>query len=136
MRVVSQVPVVVGVDATFSVQALSPAELEAEIQEAREYAARLADSITDSSMVVRHQVIEAAAPVARVIQEAAAHHHTDLIALGTHAKTGVSRLVLGSVSEEILERSPIPVLLVHSTRGTFADTASHIPSPATASPRL
>ena len=53
--------------------------------------------------------------------------HADLIALGTHFKTGVSRLVLGSVSEEILERSPIPVLLVHSKRGTFADTPAHIP---------
>jgi nucleotide-binding universal stress UspA family protein len=118
LRVVSQMPVVVGVDATFSVQALSPADLEGELQEAREYAARLADSITDSSVVVRHEVIEAAAPVARVIQEAAAHHHADLIALGTHAKTGVSRMVLGSVSEEILEGSRIPVLLVHPTRGT------------------
>jgi nucleotide-binding universal stress UspA family protein len=78
-------------------------------------------------VVVRHQVIEAADTVARVIVEAAAHEHADLIALGTHAKTGMSRLVLGSVSEEILESSRIPVLLVHATRGTLADTPSHIP---------
>jgi hypothetical protein len=31
MRVVSHIPVVVGADATFSVQALSPSELEAEL---------------------------------------------------------------------------------------------------------
>jgi len=90
--------------------------------------ARLGASIADSSVVVRHQVIVAADAVARVILEAASHEHADLIALGTHAKTGVSRLVLGSVSEEILESSPIPVLLVHPTRGTSADTPSNIPS--------
>jgi nucleotide-binding universal stress UspA family protein len=128
MRVVSHIPVVVGADATFSVQALSPSELEAELQEAREYAARLGDSIADSSVVVRHQVIEAADAVAKVILEAASREQADLIALGTHAKTGMSRLVLGSVSEEILETSPIPVLLVHPTRGSFAATPSNIPS--------
>ena len=72
-------------------------------------------------------MIEAADAVARVILEAASHEHADFIALGTHSKTGVSRLVLGSVSEEILERSPIPVLLVHSKRGTSADIPAHIP---------
>jgi nucleotide-binding universal stress UspA family protein len=128
LRVVSVMPVVVGADPTVSVQALSPSELDAQLQEAREYLTRLADSIADSSIVVRHQVIEAADKVGRVILEAAAHEHADLIALGTHAKTGVSRLVLGSVSEEILESSPIPVLLVHQTRGAFTATSSTIPS--------
>src|ERR1700730_11076922 len=55
MRVVSHIPVVVGADATFSVQALSPSELEAELQEAREYLTRLAASIADSSIVVHQQ---------------------------------------------------------------------------------
>src|SRR3984893_13598905 len=41
LRVVSQIPVVVGADASFSVQPLSASELEAELQEAREYTARL-----------------------------------------------------------------------------------------------
>jgi nucleotide-binding universal stress UspA family protein len=127
MRVVSHNPVVVGADVTFSVEALTPVEMEAEVQEARVYLTGLTDTIADSSAVVRHQVIETADTVARVILDAAAHEHADLIALGTHAKTGMSRLVLGSVSEEILESSRIPVLLVHATRGTLADTPSHIP---------
>jgi len=59
------------------------------------------DTFDDSSVVVRSPVIEAADDVAKVILEAAAHGHADLIALGAHAKTGVSRLVLVSVSEEV-----------------------------------
>jgi nucleotide-binding universal stress UspA family protein len=127
LRVVVLKPFMVGADPTFSVEALTPAELNAEVQEARAYLTRLTDTVHDSSVVVRSQVVEAADAVAKVILETAAHGHADLIALATHAKTGMSRLVLGSVSEEILERSPIPVLLVHSTRGTFADTAPYIP---------
>lgn len=36
----------------------------------------------------------------------------DLIVLGTHGRTGPRRLVLGSVAEDILRRSTIPVLTV------------------------
>src|SRR5579859_2233630 len=54
-----------------------------------------------------------AQPVADVILEAARRVRVDTIVLGTHGKSGVSRLVLGSVSEEVLERSPVAVLLVH-----------------------
>jgi len=36
----------------------------------------------------------------------------DLIAMSTHGRSGISRLVLGSVADKIVRRSPIPVLLV------------------------
>jgi nucleotide-binding universal stress UspA family protein len=115
-------------DATFSVEALTPSEMEAEVREARQYLTRLAETLADSRVVVRHRVIEAADAVAKVILDTARHEQADLIALGTHAKAGVARLVLGSVSEEILESSPIPVLLVHQASGAFADTSSTIAS--------
>jgi hypothetical protein len=38
----------------------------------------------------------------------------DAIVLGTHGKGGVARMVLGSVSLDVLEHSQVPVLLVHS----------------------
>jgi nucleotide-binding universal stress UspA family protein len=37
----------------------------------------------------------------------------DLLVLGTHGRTGMSRLVLGSVAEQVARRSPCPVLVVH-----------------------
>jgi nucleotide-binding universal stress UspA family protein len=37
----------------------------------------------------------------------------DLVALCTRGKTGLRRLVLGSVAEEVLRRLPVPALVVH-----------------------
>ena len=41
----------------------------------------------------------------------------DLIVMSTHARTGVSRLVVGSIAEEVLRRAPCPVLTVHLPPG-------------------
>jgi universal stress protein A len=38
----------------------------------------------------------------------------DLIAMGTHGRRGVTRLVLGSVAESVVRTAPCPVLLVRS----------------------
>ncbi len=37
----------------------------------------------------------------------------DLIIMGTHGKTGLTRLVLGSMAESVLRKSDVPVLLYH-----------------------
>lgn len=38
--------------------------------------------------------------------------NVDLIAMTTHGRSGISRLMVGSVAEEIVRRSHVPVLLV------------------------
>lgn len=48
------------------------------------------------------------------ILAAAEEHRVDLIAMGTHGRRGVSRLVLGSVAESVARAAPCPVLLVRS----------------------
>jgi nucleotide-binding universal stress UspA family protein len=80
------------------------------------------ETFKDAGIAARYRAIEATEPVARVILDTAQREHADVIALGTHAKAGVSRLVLGSVSEEILEHSTVPVLLVRQKRGAAADS--------------
>jgi nucleotide-binding universal stress UspA family protein len=37
----------------------------------------------------------------------------DLLVVGTHGRSGVARLVLGSVAERVARQSPCPVLIVH-----------------------
>jgi nucleotide-binding universal stress UspA family protein len=51
---------------------------------------------------------EAAAEILRVAAEAKA----DLIVLGTHGRSGLSRLLMGSVAEDVLRKAPCPVLTV------------------------
>jgi nucleotide-binding universal stress UspA family protein len=46
--------------------------------------------------------------LAEIIQE----NHIDLIVLGTHGRTGLGKLLLGSVAENILRHAPCPVLTV------------------------
>jgi nucleotide-binding universal stress UspA family protein len=42
----------------------------------------------------------------------AERENVDLIVLGTHGRTGLSHLLLGSVAEKLLRRAPCPVLTV------------------------
>jgi universal stress protein A len=49
-----------------------------------------------------------------VIVAVAQELRADLIAMGTHGRRGVSRLVLGSVAESVARAAPCPVLLIRS----------------------
>ncbi|HEX7841494.1 MAG TPA: universal stress protein [Kofleriaceae bacterium] len=46
------------------------------------------------------------------IVKAARAVHADLIVIGTHGRRGLSRMLLGSVAEDVLRRAPCPVLAV------------------------
>lgn len=48
------------------------------------------------------------------IIEYAQKHDIDLIAIGTHGRTGLRRLILGSVAEEVVNTSMMPVLTLRS----------------------
>jgi nucleotide-binding universal stress UspA family protein len=58
---------------------------------------------------------------AHAIVEHAKNGGFDLIVMGTHGRTGVSHVVMGSVAERVLRKAPCPVLTV---RGTEAVEAS------------
>jgi nucleotide-binding universal stress UspA family protein len=51
------------------------------------------------------------------IAHAARSLHADLIVMGTHGRTGLSRLFMGSVVERVIPRAPCPVLAVGARRG-------------------
>ncbi len=46
------------------------------------------------------------------ILEALTRLGTDMVVIGTHGRTGIRRLVLGSIAEAVVRRSPVPVLVV------------------------
>jgi nucleotide-binding universal stress UspA family protein len=64
---------------------------------------------------------------AHAIVEHAKNGGFDLIVMGTHGRTGVSHVVMGSVAERVLRKAPCPVLTV---RGTEAVEASAKPEAA------
>ncbi len=43
----------------------------------------------------------------------------DLIVMGTHGRTGLKHMLLGSVAEKVVRRAPCPVLVVHQPDGEF-----------------
>jgi nucleotide-binding universal stress UspA family protein len=55
-------------------------------------------------------------PVLRIL-EAAKIREADLIVLGSHARSGLSRVVLGSTAESVLRESQVPVLVVKKPLG-------------------
>lgn len=46
------------------------------------------------------------------ITRAADRHGVDLIAMGTHGRTGLGHVILGSVAEAVVRHATVPVLLV------------------------
>lgn len=51
-------------------------------------------------------------PISSVILAEAKRWPADLIVIGTHGRTGFSRLIFGSVAEGVVRKSHIPVLLI------------------------
>ena len=60
--------------------------------------------------IVVETALEVSADVPDAILRMAKEHKADLIALSTHGRTGLRRLVLGSVAETVVRRAPLPVL--------------------------
>lgn len=67
------------------------------------------------SIAVRHALREGDA--AAEIVKYAADMGADVIVLGTHGRTGVDRLVLGSVAERVVRDAPCSVLVVKLPKG-------------------
>lgn len=73
----------------------------------------LAEIFKPEGLVIRSHT-EPGAP-RPVILAYAEKHLIDLIVMGTHGRTGVSHLVMGSVAEGIVRTAPVPVLTVRHT---------------------
>jgi nucleotide-binding universal stress UspA family protein len=59
-------------------------------------------------------------------------HGVDLIVVGTHGRSGVSRAVLGSVAERVARHAPCPVLTVPAGAAAPAPAEAEAPAPAAA----
>jgi nucleotide-binding universal stress UspA family protein len=52
----------------------------------------------------------------------------DLIIMGTHGRSGVAHLLMGSVAEQVVRTAPCPVLLVRHPKGAFVKSQAAAPA--------
>jgi nucleotide-binding universal stress UspA family protein len=80
------------------------------LDEVREVVAALHESLPAA---IETRIVEGVA-IDRALCETAESLGADLIVMGTHGRTGLAHVFLGSVAERTLRRAPCPVLTVHS----------------------
>jgi len=92
--------------------AYTTGDIAAVPQSSREEVRTLLEEINpkDPSVHVDYEVGEGE-PSTEIL-EMAKKLHCDLIIIGTHGRTGLSRLLAGSVAEEVMRYAPCPVLTI------------------------
>ncbi len=95
-------------------QMVPPDAMVAVSEQARRYAERqMADLLISGRLRgVPHQVLLAEGELWPTLSGMLFEHDVDLVVVGTHGRTGIRKLLLGSVAEEIFRLAPTPVLTV------------------------
>lgn len=71
---------------------------------------------TDATLVV-DRVLRIGTPAEGVV-EYARGHDCDLIVMGTHGRTGLQHILMGSVAEKVIRTAPCPVMVVRLPAST------------------
>jgi nucleotide-binding universal stress UspA family protein len=86
----------------------------AAVRDAEDYLDRVREHLRGRGITVETSVWYG--PAAQSILEAARHHGVDEIVMTTHGRSGLGRLLLGSITEAVLRGTDLPVLVVHAPR--------------------
>ena len=78
---------------------------------AKKYMEKLEDLAKKSGIQVKLQIIKSTS-VVKDITTYAKSRKMDLIVMSSHGRTGLDKLILGSVANGVIQRSSIPVLLI------------------------
>jgi nucleotide-binding universal stress UspA family protein len=90
-------------------------------QEARKILEKKSAEIVSRGLDVTISTARRVSPFEAIV-EAAETFRPDLIVMGTHGRTGVGRLLLGSVTEKVLRHSPTNVLTVRRDSTVFGES--------------
>lgn len=89
------------------------------IREAEQYLAKLADLLRANGCTHVKTSVWYGAP-ARSVIDAAEAQKADLIVMTSHGRSGISRLIMGSVAESVLRGTTTPILLLRAaSAGVF-----------------
>ncbi|HEY0736100.1 MAG TPA: universal stress protein [Herpetosiphonaceae bacterium] len=90
---------------------VEPSDSDATQRAAHAYLDKMASELREQGYTV-HTEVTVGNP-ARTILDVAQQREIGLMALATHGRGGLSRLLLGSVADKVVRGAEIPVLLVH-----------------------
>ena len=85
----------------------------AAVQEAEEYLASVARRLADRGLKKVETHVWYGPPAAAIV-EAAETQKADVIVMSTHGRSGLGRLILGSVAESVLRGTRKPILVVRA----------------------
>lgn len=80
--------------------------------EAREYLARVEGRLVAKGLRTR-SAVRFGIPATEILV-ATAEEGADLVAMATHGRSGLGRVLFGSVAEAVLRAAPVPVLLIRA----------------------
>jgi nucleotide-binding universal stress UspA family protein len=119
LRVVEPIPVIVA-DGT---QPVVVDDIQEHTRDAEEYLAPIAAKLrargVKTSAVVRR------GRASKEILATARDAEADLIAMSTHGRSGLGRLLFGSVAEEVLRHADVPVFMMRETEARLAGRAAN-----------
>lgn len=70
------------------------------------------DMANDNGIKIKTEIIESSISAADAIIKYAKEKNMDLVVVGTRGRSGVSKILLGSVASKVVTYSPCPVLVV------------------------
>lgn len=97
--------------------------VDAEMAEARDYLDRHVNLLRKEG--ISAESIRKHGIPARSILETIEEEHANVLVIATHGRSGIRRLVLGSVADELLRSAGIPVLLVRAVNPLNRTADSH-----------
>lgn len=100
------------VEAVAAAGVVAPDALFLRELEAKEYLGRVRERLARAGRRVRAELRRGQA--APEILAAVADTKADLVAMSSHGRTGLGRLLFGSVAQAVLARATVPVLLVRA----------------------
>jgi len=104
-------PAEAGYSAQASVPSFSEEWYEERQAEAKDRFDELEAAARDAGAEVVERVLEVGRPTMTIV-EYADEHDIDQIVIGSHGRSGMSRLLLGSVAEIVVRRATVPVTVV------------------------
>lgn len=95
------------------------------VDEAEEYLAQVKARLTASGVKEVETSVWYGPPACAIV-EAARIHHADLIVMTTHGRSGLGRLILGSVAESVLRGTTTPILLLRAPEAPVETPAGEV----------